>query len=92
MNSKNIYLTSVLTAIASSNIQAHEEADCACTLVEDEVVAEAAAEKPPKLWSGEIDGSYVNLSGNTEETTTSGSIKLTRERDVWKYIVYADGL
>ncbi|WP_339668781.1 DUF481 domain-containing protein [Dasania marina] len=48
--------------------------------------------KKEKLWSGEIDASYINLSGNTEETTTSGSVHLTRKENAWKNIIHAEGL
>lgn len=53
--------------------------------------AQEAVEEAPKLWSGEVVASYVNLSGNTEETTTSGSIDLVRENAGWKYAAHLDG-
>jgi putative salt-induced outer membrane protein len=53
--------------------------------------AEVSSEEK-KLWSGEIDVSYLNLSGNTEETTSSGSVHLVRTRDQWEYIIHGDGL
>lgn len=51
-----------------------------------------AEDATPKLWKGEFGLSYLNLSGNTEETTTSGEFEVTRKRDAWKYVGHLDGL
>jgi putative salt-induced outer membrane protein YdiY len=57
------------------------------------IASEAAGNaEENKLWSGEIDASYLNLSGNTEEATISGAVHLVRVRDQWEYIIHADGL
>ncbi|WP_068547238.1 YdiY family protein [Thalassotalea crassostreae] len=49
---------------------------------------EAPAEEEPKLWSGDVDLGYVNLSGNTNETTTSGQIHVVRENAPWKFVAH----
>ena len=54
--------------------------------------ADEVASQGPKLWSGSVDASYLNLSGNTEETTTSGAVDLIRKKDQWENVIHAEGL
>ncbi|MCR8923665.1 DUF481 domain-containing protein [Dasania sp. GY-MA-18] len=90
-------LASAVTMQARAEEAAAEAVSCEAAVAAANAACEPAlvtVEQPKavKLWSGEIDASYINLSGNTEETTTSGAIHLTRKKDAWKYIIHAEGL
>ncbi|WNC72094.1 DUF481 domain-containing protein [Thalassotalea psychrophila] len=50
------------------------------------------AEEEVKLWSGDIDFGYTNLTGNTEETTTSGKVHVLRENAPWKWVGHIESL
>lgn len=52
----------------------------------------AMAEEELKIWSGDVDFGYTNLTGNTEETTTSGKVHVLRESAPWKYVAHFETL
>ncbi|WOH36188.1 DUF481 domain-containing protein [Thalassotalea fonticola] len=52
----------------------------------------AIAEEEVKIWSGDVDFGYTNLTGNTEETTTSGKVHVLRESAPWKYVAHFETL
>ncbi|TRX53921.1 YdiY family protein [Thalassomonas sp. M1454] len=63
----------------------------ALALASAPVLAEEAAEQE-KIWSGDIEFGYTNLSGNTEETTTVGKFLIKRESAPWKWQTFVEGL
>lgn len=56
------------------------------------VSTSAMAEEDVKIWSGDVDFGYTNLTGNTEETTTSGKVHVLRESAPWKYVAHFESL
>ncbi|KGJ89253.1 DUF481 domain-containing protein [Thalassotalea sp. ND16A] len=52
----------------------------------------AEAVDQPKIWSGDVEFGYTNLSGNTEESTTVGKFNLLRESAPWKFAAHVEGL
>ena len=62
----------------------------ALALASTSVFAEEAVEE--KIWSGDIEFGYTNLSGNTEERTTVGKFLIKRESEPWKWQTFAEGL
>ncbi|MDG1731775.1 MAG: DUF481 domain-containing protein [Thalassotalea sp.] len=63
----------------------------ALALASTSVFAEEAVEEE-KIWSGDIEFGYTNLSGNTEETTTVGKFLIKRESAPWKWQTFFEGL
>ncbi|NMP15762.1 DUF481 domain-containing protein [Thalassotalea sp. Y01] len=51
-----------------------------------------AEDEAIKLWSGDVDFGYTNLTGNTEESTMAGKVSVTRENKPWKWDVIAESL
>ncbi|MEW6998924.1 YdiY family protein [Colwelliaceae bacterium BS250] len=78
-------LLPIALVLVSAPVFAEQEKQTVASLL-GEPVEEA------KYWSGDIDFGYINFSGNTEETTTSGSFTLLRIDAPWKFAVHAEGL
>lgn len=49
-------------------------------------------EKGLKLWSGDMELGYVDVSGNTNETSIKSRADVTRERDRWRFTIFYDSL
>ena len=48
-----------------------------------------AADNQTNFWSGNIDFGYQKFTGNTDEETINGEIKLVREHQAWKWVNHA---
>ena len=57
---------------------------------EEPVVEEV--EEEAKLWSGDVEFGYVDVSGNTEESSTKARASINREREEWRYGIFFDSL
>ena len=62
------------------------------TLPSNALADEPADQPDDQLWKGEIEATYINLSGNTEETTSSVSLKAIRKSAPWRFVVSVDAM
>lgn len=51
-----------------------------------------APDEEVNIWSGDIEFGYIKFSGNTDETTTTGSFTLLRVDEPWKFALHGEGL
>ena len=48
--------------------------------------------KPVPLWKGEVEFGFVDVSGNTEESSTKARLDINRDKDEWRYNIHAESL
>jgi putative salt-induced outer membrane protein YdiY len=65
---------------------------CTTLLFTESNSVSAEPTEPDQLWSGDIEFGYVNVSGNTEETTVKTRAGVDRELDQWRYSILFESL
>ena len=87
-------LTEQLNKLTSDTdaTESKKDAEAITEIAKDIVETAEEIEEATKIWTGEVEFGYVDVSGNTEESSTKSRASINREKDAWRYTIFFESL